>query len=237
MDTRVTCDARPTPISFDPHRTAVIVIDMQNDFGTPGGMFDSAGINIAPIRQIVKPIAAVLDEARAAGMVVIYTKQEHSPDLSDAGGPSTPHWVKHQRIGLGREGTAPDGSPTRVLVRDTWNTAIVPDLTPKPGDLVVGKHRFNAFHGTALDSILRGRGIETLVFVGATTSICVESTLRDAMFRDYFCIILEDCTAEPIAHEASRSNHDATILNIEVLFGWVADSAKLRNALHANEPA
>jgi ureidoacrylate peracid hydrolase len=132
---------------------------------------------------------------------------------------------------VGKPTTAPDGAPSRILVRDTWNTAIVPELTPKPGDVVISKHRYSAFFETQLDSVLRTRGISTLIFAGATTSICVESTVRDATFRDYRCIVLRDCTQELIGFELPRSNHEATLLAIEVLFGWTADSSDVIAAL------
>jgi ureidoacrylate peracid hydrolase len=204
---------------------------MQNDFGSPGGMFDRAGIDIAPIRAIVPRIAAMLAAARAARLPVVYLKQQHAPDLADAGGPRAPHFIKHQRMRLGSPVPAPDGSAGRILVRDTWNTAIVDGLTPAPGDTVVGKHRYSGFFETDLDARLKALAVDTLIVVGATTSICVESTVRDAMFRDYRCIVLADCTAEPIAADAPRSNHEASLLAIELLFGWVAASADVVAAL------
>jgi ureidoacrylate peracid hydrolase len=179
----------------------------------------------------VQPIARVLDAARDAGLFVVYTRQEHNPDLSDAGSEDAPHRIKHTRLNIGMAVTAPDGSESRILVRDTWNTAIVAELAPQPGDVVVSKHRYSAFFGTALDSILRARGIDTLIFTGATTSICVESTVRDATFRDYRCIVLRDCTTELIAADAPRSNHEASLLAIELLFGWTAESDALIGAL------
>ncbi|MDO8358522.1 MAG: cysteine hydrolase [Devosia sp.] len=227
----ITLPARPAPVELDFARTAVIVVDMQNDFGSKGGMFHRAGIDIETITQIVPRIAAVLAAARGAGVPVVYLKQQHAPDLADAGSVRAPHFIKHQRMQLGRSVTAPDGSPSRILVADTWNTAIIEALTPEPEDVIVGKHRYSGFFETDLHERLLALGVDTLVFVGATTSICVESTLRDAMFRDYICVALADCTAEPIAHDATRSNHDASLLNIELLLGWVANSGDLRAAL------
>jgi ureidoacrylate peracid hydrolase len=227
----ISLNARPTEVDFDPARAAVMVIDMQNDFGSEGGMFHRAGLDISPIQRLVPTIAAVLGAARTAGLPIIFTKQEHSADLGDAGGPRAPHRIKHARLNIGAPILAPDGTQSRILVRDTWNTAIVPELGPQPEDIVSSKHRYSAFFETSLDSVLRARGVETLIFTGATTSICVESTVRDATFRDYRCIVLADCTAELIAFDAPRSNHEASLLNIELLLGWVADSADLLAAL------
>jgi ureidoacrylate peracid hydrolase len=114
-----------------------------------------------------------------------------------------------------------------------WNTQIVCELAPEPGDIVVSKHRFSGFYGTDLEMILRGLGIEYLVFTGCTTSVCVESTMRDAMFRDFRCILLADCTAEPIGEGLPRSNHDASLLVLQAVFGWISDSAHFLGALNS----
>jgi ureidoacrylate peracid hydrolase len=229
----VALEARPEPIEVDPSTTAIVVVDMQNDFGAPGGMFDRAGIDIGPIRRLIEPTRRVLAAARRAGIPIVYLKQEHRADLSDAGDPDSPHRIKHTPFGLGDAVRAPDGSEGRTLVAGTWNTAIVDELAPHDGDTVVSKHRYSGFFETALDERLRALGARTLVFVGATTSVCVESTIRDAMYRGYRCIVLEDCTAEPIGHGLARSNHDASLLTIELLFGWVSTSDHLVQALSA----
>lgn len=225
-------EAKPSSFSMDPATAAVIVVDMQNDFGSNGGMFQRAGIDISEIQAVVQPISRVLNAARAAGMLVIYLKMEFEPDLSDTGGPDAPNWLTHLNLGgIGAPTVTPDGSNGRILIRDTWNTAIVDSLTPIDNDLVVSKHRFSGFFETKLDAILRARGITHLVFTGCTTSVCVESTLRDAYFRDYHCLLLSDCCAEPIGAQFSRSNHDATVLLVEIMFGRVSDSAAFTRAL------
>ncbi|MDQ3676739.1 MAG: cysteine hydrolase, partial [Actinomycetota bacterium] len=139
--------------------------------------------------------------------------------------------VNHRRLGIGETVQAPDGREGRILIKDSWNTEILPELAPEADDIVVPKHRFSGFFETRLDAILKQRGITTLVFTGCTTSICVESTLRDAFFRDYRCLLLEDCTAEPIGSDQPRSNHDASVRVIETLFGWVSDSATFEAVL------
>ena len=147
-------------------------------------------------------IAKLLGAARQAGVPIVYLKQQHAADLADAGATRAPHFLKHQPLQLGKSVTAPDGSAGRILVADTWNTGIVEALTPEPQDVVVGKHRYSGFFETDLDERLKAIQVDTLLFVGATTSICVESTLRDAMYRDDTCIAVADCMAEPIAHGA-----------------------------------
>jgi ureidoacrylate peracid hydrolase len=204
---------------------------MQNDFASVGGMFERAGVDISVVRAAIEPTARVLEVARDAGMLIVYLKMAFRPDLSDLGAPDAPNRIRHLAFKVGEEVQAPDGSTSRILIRDTWNTEIIDELMPAPGDRVVVKHRFSGFFETELDELLRSAGIDTLVVVGATTSVCVESTVRDAMFRDYHCLLVEDCLAEPIGNDLPRSNHDASLLVMQILFGWITDSEKLLAAL------
>lgn len=230
----ISINARPMPITIDAARTAVIVVDMQNDFASEGGAFARAGSDISLIQEIIAPTSRVLAAAREAGMKVVYLKMEFRPDLSDLGPPGSPNWRAHHFVGAGDAVTSPHGEGSRIFVKDMWNTDIVSELTPQAADIVVSKRRFSGFYGTELDTILRGLGITNLIFTGCTTSVCVESTLRDAMFRDYSCLLLADCTAEPIGHGLSRSNHDASLLVVEFVFGSVSSSADLIEALETN---
>lgn len=216
------------------HVAAVVVVDMTNDFGAVGGMFHRAGLDISGIQAAIAPTARVLEGARRAGIPVVYLSMAFSADLSDIGPVGAPNRDRHLFFGVGQSTHAPDGTESRVLIRDTWNTEVVPGLTPEHDDAVVYKHRFSGFFETELDNLLRSLGATDLIFTGCTTSVCVESTLRDAMFRDYRCLLLEDCTAEPIGHGLTRSNHDASLLVIETLFGWVSSSTDLIAALEAS---
>ena len=108
---------------------------------------------------------------------------------------------------------------------------------PEPGDVVLYKSRFSGFYRTDLDRVLQERGITTLIVTGCTTSVCVESTIRDAMFRDYRCLLLEDCTAEPVGQGLPRSNHDASLLVLQILFGWVSQSAEFIAAIQGQRAA
>jgi ureidoacrylate peracid hydrolase len=227
----VTLEARPAPMTLDTARTAVLVIDMQNDFGTKGGMFDRAGIDISGIQRAVAPIARVLNAARQADMKIIYLKMGYRPDLSDLGAPDSVNRVRHFQLGVGQSVTAPDGSASRTLIRDTWGTDIVADLKPQADDSVLYKTRFSGFYKTGLDEQLAELGIKHLIVTGCTTSICVESTVRDAMFRDYSCALLADCMSEPIGDGLARSNHEATLLSVEKLLGWVSASTHFASAV------
>jgi ureidoacrylate peracid hydrolase len=226
--------ARPSAFSFEATKTAIVVVDMQNDFASPGGMFDRAGIDISSIRAIVPNVRAVLEAARAIAMPIVFLKMGFAPDLTDAGFPSSPTWLKHVPLRVGDHVTAPDGGSSRILVRDCWNTDVVDELSPEPTDIVMYKRRYSGFYDTDLDDVLQRDGIERLIVVGATTSVCVDSTIRDAMFRDYHCLVVSDATAEPIAADAPRSNHEASLLTLELLFAHVASATDLVTALRAN---
>lgn len=228
----VTVEARPNAASIAPERTALIVVDMQNDFGSRGGMFDRAGIDISGIEAVIEPTRRAIDAARRAGIRIIYVKMGYKPDLSDIGSPDAPNRLLHvNRMAVGKTITAPDGRKGGILIRDTWGTDIVDALRPEAGDIVFYKTRYSGFYRTELDDILRKAGITHLIVTGCTTSVCVESTIRDAFFRDYQCVLLTDCTAEPIGARETRSNHDATLTVLELMFARLSTSDELIAAL------
>jgi ureidoacrylate peracid hydrolase len=227
----VTIEARPEAITLDLSQTAVVVVDMQNDFGAKGGMLDLAGIDISPNQAVIEPTGRVLAAARQAGITVVYLKMGYQADLSDLGAAETPNRIRHPSVGTPVAG--PDGRTSRVLIRDTWSTAIVDELSPHPSDVVLYKTRYSGFYGTELDGVLRSRGVRSLIVTGWTTSVCVESTIRDAFFRDYRCVLVEDCAAEPMGHGLSRSNHEASVLTIQVRFGWISSAASVIRALES----
>lgn len=227
----VILDAKPDPINIEPSKTAVLVVDMQNDFGSKDGMFDRAGLDISMIQATVRPTSQVLGAARNAGIPIVYLKMGFRPDLSDLGTVDSPNRTRHLHFGVGQKMSAPDGTEGRFLVRDTWNTDIISELKPKTEDRIVYKHRFSGFFATELDDVLKRRGTKYLIVTGCTTSVCVESTVRDAMFRDYSCVLLEDCMGEPIGNGLPRSNHEASLLTMQTLFGWVSNSEEFVKAL------
>lgn len=200
--------------AIDPATTAVLVVDMQNDFASPGGMMDASAIDITAIRETIPPMAASLAAARAAGIPIVFIKMAYEPDLSDFGSANSPNG----KLLFGRVST---GS----LIRGTWGAEVIDELDPQPHDTSIYKTRFSGFYKTDLDEALARLGVKNLVVVGCTTSICVESTIRDAYFRDYEVTLLADCTAEPVGDEFDRSNHDATLHMVETTFGTVSTSA------------
>jgi ureidoacrylate peracid hydrolase len=226
----VTVDAKPEPVAIIPKNTAVIVVDMENDFATKGGMFDRAGVDISGAQKVIAPTAKVLAAARAMGMKIIYLRMAYRPDLSDLGAPDSVNRTRHLKFGVGKTIRAPDGRDSRILVRDTWDTDIVNELKPQSGDITIYKTRFSGFYQTDLDTTLKKLGLKYLIMTGVTTSICVDSTVRDAMFRDYLCVLLKDCMSEPIGSDLPRTNHEASLLTAEVLLGWVSDSDRFLKA-------
>jgi ureidoacrylate peracid hydrolase len=223
-DTLATVPAKPEPIQIDPDRTAFIIVDMQNAFATEGGMFDRVGQDISAAKAVIQSIGTTAQAARAAGIKVIYLVHEYAADMSDSGGPGSPNWYKE--FGL----VAMNRNPRyrgKFLIKGSWDAAIVDDLKPQPGDIVIGKSRYSGFRGTNLDVVLKTYNIRYVLFTGIATNICVESTLRDAYFLDYWPILVSDGTnnaGPPITQEA-------TLWNVEALFGWVTTSGDLVKAL------
>ena len=227
----VTIDAKPEAISIDTARAAVIVVDMQNDFGSEGGMLQRVGLDVSPIQAAVAPTAKVLEAARKEGIKVIYLKMAFKPDLSDAGSTDAVNRVRHLRLNVGMSVRAPNGKESRILIRDTWNTDILAELTPKADDIVLYKTRFSGFYNTELDGVLKRLGIKHLILTGCLTSVCVESTARDAMFRDYLPVVLADCTGE-----AKQLTDETSLVRIERFFGWVSKSGNFIKGLEARVP-
>ncbi|MFC0204483.1 pyrimidine utilization protein B [Novosphingobium soli] len=215
--------ARPEPIRLDPASTAVIVVDMQNAYATPGGYVDEAGFDVGPAAAVIDSIAHVLDAARASGMTVVFLQNGWDPDYREAGGPLSPNWHKSNALKTMRARPELAG---RFLARGGWDYELVEALSPKDGDLRVHKPRYSAFFNSQLDSVLRARGIRTLVFTGIATNVCVESTLRDGFHLEYFGILLEDATH----HLGPDFIMQATVYNVEKFFGWVSTVAEFQAA-------
>ena len=127
----------PDRSTSTPSRAAVVVVDMQNDFGSKGGMFDRVGIPLDGFKRAADATAQVLDAARASGFRIVYLKMGFRPDLSDSGAEGSPNRVRHLAFGVGQAIKTPEGAESRILIRDTWGTEIVDALKPRPEDRVV----------------------------------------------------------------------------------------------------
>ena len=215
-----TLHAKPNPLEINFQKSAILVVDMQNAFASPRGMLDIAGLDISGAARVTHAIRDVLNAARASQIPIIYLQMGYKPDLSNSGGPSSPNWHKELAMCLMHARPELKG---KILTEGTWDFAIVDDLAPQPGDLVIVKTRYSGFVGTTLDSLLRMRGIQFLFFTGIATNVCVESTLRDAFFLDYWPILLAD-GAMPAG---DTKQHEATLFNVESFFGWTMHSTEL----------
>jgi ureidoacrylate peracid hydrolase len=204
---------RPEAIEIDESKAAVVVVDMQNAFASKGGMLDIAGVDISGAAAVVEKIASVLERVRACGIPVVHLQMGYKPDQSNSGGPNSPNWHKELAMTLMNRRPELKG---KLLTEGTWDFDVVEELEPQASDLIVVKTRYSGFAGTSLDSMLRTRGIRYLFFAGIATNVCVESTLRDAYFLDYWPILLSD-GAMPAGPAAA---HEATVFNVESFFGW-----------------
>ncbi len=183
----------------DPSYTALVIVDMQNDFCSAGYNFAQQGIDISMYPAMVPKLARLIEGARAASVPVIYIMMTRLPD-SKIESPAQLRFT--MRLHFATRGAL---KPLKYTVEGTEGQQIIPELAPKPGDVVVRKYRSSGFWGTNLDMLLRSNGIKSIVITGATTEGCVESTARDGLFNDYYVIVPEDCVAsdDPAQHDAS----------------------------------
>ncbi|MDH4441048.1 MAG: cysteine hydrolase [Rhizobium sp.] len=183
-------DIKALPFSFPLRREAValIVIDMQRDFAEPGGFGDSLGNDVSHVTAIVSDVKRLIEGFRAAGLPIIHTQECHRPDLSDLPPAKRNRGTPTLRIG----DVGPMG---RILISGEPGTAILPELAPIDGEVVIEKPGKGAFYATPLGETLKARGIEQLVFAGVTTEVCVQTTMREANDRGYECLLVEEATA------------------------------------------
>jgi nicotinamidase-related amidase len=215
-------DATPAPYTFDPATTALLVIDMQRDFLEPGGFGESLGNDVGQLRRTIAPLSALMAAWRAAGLMVVHTREGHLPDLSDCPPAKLTRGAPSRRIG----DPGPNG---RILIRGEYGHDIVDELAPAPGEAVVDKPGKGAFYATGLADLLAENGIRSLIVAGVTTEVCVHTTVREANDRGYECLVLADCVGSyfPEFHQAGLD----MIAAQGGIFGWVAGSTAVLAAL------
>lgn len=206
--------ARPGALAWEGAETALVVVDMQNGFLKPGGYFDNMGYDLAHAPGTIARVQRTVRAARAAGLFVTYIQSGFDAAHLVVGGASAPVWHKSEAQVLMRE--RPELA-YRLITDGTWDYELVEELQPAAGELVVRKSRYSAFAGTNLDQVLRARRIRNIVFCGVAANVCVESSLREAYHREYFCLLLEDATH----HAGPPFLRDATLWNVERFFGWI----------------
>lgn len=183
----LTLAAQPFDFSCDLASTALVIIDMQRDFIESGGFGETLGNDVSLLSAIVPACQAVLSAWRAAGGLVVHTRESHRVDLSDC--PPAKRNRGNPRLRIGD--TGPMG---RILVAGEPGNQIIPALSPMPGEIVIDKPGKGAFYATPLHVMLRKKGVTHLIFMGVTTEVCVQTSLREANDRGYDCLLLTDCT-------------------------------------------
>jgi nicotinamidase-related amidase len=210
--------ARPYEFTLEPAATALLVIDMQRDFLEPGGFGELLGNDVSLLARVVEPLGDVLAAARAAGMMVVHTREGHRPDLADC----PPSKLARGRLDVGIGSPGPKG---RVLVRGERGHDIVDELSPIGDEVVLDKPGKGGFYATDLELILRNAGITSLIVTGVTTEVCVHTTVREANDRGFECLVLEDCVGSyfPEFHRVALEMVAAQ----GGIFGWVTHSSDL----------
>src|ERR1700754_263677 len=217
--------AKPGPFAFRLETTARVVIDMQRDFLEPGRLGAALGHDVSLLPPAPEPLQRALSAARELGMTVIHTREGHRPDMLDC-----------PPAKLARGGFIGADSPNgRILIRGEHGHDIVDALAPAAGEVVLDKPGKGSFYATDLELMLRNRGIKSLLVAGVTTEVCVHTTVREANDRGFECLVLSDCCGSyfPEFHEVALR----MIAAQGGIFGWVAASEDLLNALPVNAVA
>jgi len=221
----ITLATETKTLRLDLAKTAILIIDMQNDFCHPDGWLAHIGVDVTPARTPINPLKSFLPELRKVNVPIIWLNWGNRPDLLNiSAGLRHVYNSTGDAVGLG------DPLPknnAKVLIAGSWAAAVVDELEQKPEDIFVDKYRMSGFWDTALDSILRNLGKTTLLFAGVNADQCVMATLQDANFLGYDCILMKDCTATTSPEYCWL----ATLYNVKQCFGFVADSQAILKAI------
>lgn len=212
-------------LRLDLTKSALVVIDMQNDFCHPDGWLAHIGVDISPTWQAIAPLQSLLPAFRTAGVPIIWLNWGNRPDLLNISA-GLRHVYNSTGTGVGLGDPLPkNGAP--VLIKDSWAAAVIDELEQKPEDIKVDKYRMSGFWDTPLDSILKNLGKTTLFFGGVNIDQCVLATLMDANFLGYDCILVKDCSATTSPDYC----WEATMYNVKQCFGFVSDTASILEAM------
>lgn len=193
-----------------PAQTAVLVVDMQNDFCSPDGYLATArNYDVSYADGVADAIGTLVNATRARGATIVWVRSHYDFKYL-----APPHIVKRREEGCCLEGS--------------WGADFY-RLSPAPGDVMADKHRFSAFSGTDLDARLKAMGITTLIVTGVATNVCVDSTLRDGFFAGFYIVVPSDCVGSN-----SRAGHEGTLATVRNNIGIVASSDEIIAALQAS---
>lgn len=201
-----------------PPHTALLVVDLQNDYCSPDGAYSQRGHDLGMLPAVVPNVRRLIRSARDANVAIIYIQMTRLPNLRSVSAPYLRFLVDRNRL-------LPDDLGCEL---GTWGVEILPEVAPEAGDIVIPKWRSSAFVGTPLDLILRSNGIKSVVICGFATHACVESTARDALNNDYYVVLVEDCVGSSNKHlhdaslEVMRSRLDV-VSEAEVSLHWAAN--------------
>ncbi|KAG8469317.1 hypothetical protein KFE25_007835 [Diacronema lutheri] len=213
--------AMPTPFSAPVGKLALVMIDFQRDFMEEKGFAASLGNDVSRLLPAVEPARRLLAAFRQHGLTIVHTLECHAPDLSDL------HESKRQRCSRIAQVDCP--ARGRILIRGEPGNAIVPALTPQPGELIVHKPGKGSFYATGLHERLQALGITHLVFAGVTTEVCVQTSMREANDRGYECVLVTDAT-ESYFPQFKRATIEMIVAQNGIV-GWTADTAEVVAAL------
>ncbi|MES2165892.1 MAG: isochorismatase family protein [Pseudomonadota bacterium] len=221
-DNSLVLGAKPEEFPLSTDETALIVVDMQNAYASPGGYLDLAGFDVTGTKPVIAAVAETIEISRKLGLTIVFFQNGWDAEKQEAGTPDSPNWWKSNALKTMRARPELDG---QLITRGTWDYELVEKIKPLPGEIVLPKPRYSGFSGTQLDGMLRARRIRNLLVVGVASNVCVESTIRDAYFLEYFPIMVKDATlqAGPV------SLQEATVYNVETFFGWTTTVSELRS--------
>ena len=221
-------DAAPQAVEIDLARSALVVVDMQNDFCHPEGWFAQKGLGTKAARKPILVLQALLPAWRKAGGAVVWLNWGIRADKRNLA-PTVQFKGKRTADGVGYAEHSPiDHGPS--LVQGSWGARVIDELAVSPADITVHKHRLSGFWDNELDTLLRQQGITTLLFTGINTDRCVFSTLQDANFLGYDCVLLHDACSTPSPAYVTKG----VLYIVQLLHGFVGSAAALLRALPAS---
>jgi nicotinamidase-related amidase len=220
----ITLSAEPARLTADIARSALIVIDMQNDFCTEGGWLSGIGVDVSALEGAIDSLRALVPAARAAGMPIVWVNWGNRDDQANLPpGVARVYDPAGRGDGIGSE--LPNGS--KVLTKGSWGAALVDGLTAEPPDIHVDKYRMSGFWDTPLDTILRNLRVDTLFFTGVNSDQCVYSSLIDAACLGYDVVLVDGAAATT----SPAYCHDATVYNTRQCYGFSTSDVELLAAL------